>query len=137
LLRKSLNHHVDTYNNSLEKGHADLKNDNDWKKLDAKQKKVILTKNGLSEKAAINTASAENIIEELETRSLTHWGDKERAIPGRVEAARFEAAQLLIPKTVRVELPKRTLSDDDELKQWLDDAEQRIRDKLKNGPVMV
>ena len=45
--------------------------------------------------------------------------------------------QLLLPKAVRAELPKRTLEDEAAITQWLADAETELREKLKEGPVIV
>src|SRR4051812_29936622 len=47
------------------------------------------------------------------------------------------AAKLLEPRAQSVSLPSGTIKNEDDLKTWLDDAEERIRDKLKDGPVIV
>jgi hypothetical protein len=53
------------------------------------------------------------------------------------EQARLEGAKLLEPKVQRVDLPRRTLRDETELAAWLEEAEQRIRSRLNDGPVML
>jgi hypothetical protein len=47
----------------------------------------------------------------------------------------FKSAGL--PEKYNQALPRRTLTDETELADWLKDAGQRIRAKLKDGPVMI
>jgi predicted Ser/Thr protein kinase len=49
----------------------------------------------------------------------------------------MDAARLLDPKVQRVDLPRRTLTDEAELADWLAEAEVRIRAKLADRPVMI
>jgi gluconate kinase len=41
------------------------------------------------------------------------------------------------PKPQSVNLPSGTIKNDDDLKSWLAEAEDCIREKLKDGPVIV
>ncbi|MCY2987653.1 MAG: hypothetical protein NTY19_07295 [Planctomycetota bacterium] len=59
------------------------------------------------------------------------------ALPTRFSYALSSAAKLLEPKAQSVSLPSGTIKNDDELKAWLAAAEGRIREKLKDGPVIV
>ena len=49
----------------------------------------------------------------------------------------MDVARLLEHKVQRVDLPRRTLTDEAELADWLAEAEARIRAKLEDGPVMI
>jgi hypothetical protein len=62
---------------------------------------------------------------------------KTQALPSRFEAARHAAVQLLKPNVVHVSLPKRTLNDEAELKAWLSEVENLLKDRLKQGPVAL
>jgi len=42
---------------------------------------------------------------------------------------------LLKPNVTRVQLPRRTLSDGEELKAWLSEVEEMLVEKLKSGPI--
>jgi hypothetical protein len=91
----------------------------------------------LDETVAVDVTTPERILDELERCSLSQWADRTQALKGRFEQARLEAAKLLEPKVQRVDLPRRTLKDEAELATWLEEAEERIRGKLSDGPVMV
>jgi hypothetical protein len=47
------------------------------------------------------------------------------------------AAKLPEPKAQPVTLPSGTIRNEEELKEWLGNAEQFIREKMKNGPVIL
>jgi hypothetical protein len=49
----------------------------------------------------------------------------------------MEAAKRLQPTVTQVDLPRRTLTTEEDLADWLAEAEQRIRDKLQSGPVRI
>jgi hypothetical protein len=137
LLRNSLNHHVDEYRDTLTREQADLDQDADWQRLDGSQRERILAERHLGETVVVDTASPESILGELDRCSLSQWADRTQALRGRFEGARMDAARLLEPTVTHVDLPRRTLTSEEELTAWLAEAEQRIRDKLKNGPVRI
>ena len=58
-------------------------------------------------------------------------------MPTRFSQALAAAAKLLEPKAQHVKLPGGTIKDEDDLKSWLAEAEEQIREKLKNGPVIL
>jgi len=152
LLRTSLNHHVQAYQTTYDAELTELERDSSWKKVAPEQRQAILAKYGLHEvshpspsgrgaggegAASVDVSTPESILDELERCSLSQWADRTQALKGRFEQARLEAAKLLEPKVQRVDLPRRTLKDETELTAWLEEAEQRIRHKLGEGPVMI
>jgi hypothetical protein len=152
LLRTSLNHHVEAYRTTFEAEMAALEQDSNWQKLPPDQWAAILAKHGLHEVSrpspsgrgaegegavSVDVATPESILDELERCSLSQWTDRTQALKGRFEQARMDAATLLEPKVQRVNLPRRTLKDEAELAAWLKEAEERIRDKLNDGPVII
>jgi len=68
---------------------------------------------------------------------VLQWADRTQALRGRCDQAPMDVAKLLQPKVTRVDLPRRTLTDEADLDAWLQKAEQRVCDKLKDGPVMI
>jgi hypothetical protein len=116
---------------------ADLDQDSDWQQLSPDQHTAILGKHGLDQTVSVDASTAESILDELEHCSLSQWADRTQALKNRFEQVRLEVAKLLEPKVQRVDLPRRTLRDEAELTAWLNEAEQRIRDKLDDGPVMI
>lgn len=137
LLRTSLNHHVQAYEDSFDAELTALERDGDWRKLSPEQRETILARQDLDEAVAIDVSTPESILDELERCSLAQWADRTQALRGRYEQARLVAAKLLEPKVQRVDLPRRTLKDEAELAEWLKEAEARIRRKLTEGPVMI
>ena len=137
LLRTSLNHHVQAYEDSFDAELTALERDGDWRKLSPEQRETILARQDLDEVVAIDVSTPESILDELERCSLAQWADRTQALRGRYEQARLAAAKLLEPKVQRVDLPRRTLKDEAELAEWLKEAEARIRRKLTEGPVMI
>ncbi|MBK1705245.1 BREX system P-loop protein BrxC [Halochromatium glycolicum] len=137
LLRSSLNHHVEAYRKTYDAEMAALDHDSDWQQLSPDQRTAILVKHGLDQTVSVDAATAESILEELEHCSLSQWADRTRALKSRFEQVRLEVAKLLEPKVQRVDLPRRTLRDEAELAAWLKEAEERIRGKLSDGPVMI
>jgi hypothetical protein len=137
LLRNSLNHHVDEHKTTHDAQLAELDQDSDWQNLAPDQRTAILEKHSLGDTVSVDASTAESILDELERCSLAQWADRTQALKGRFEQARLEAAKLLEPKVQRVDLPRRTLKDETELAAWLEEAEQRIRDMLDDGPVMI
>lgn len=49
----------------------------------------------------------------------------------------MKAATLLEPKVQRVRLSSGTLKDENDVRTWLEDAEQELLATLKKGPVVV
>ena len=58
-------------------------------------------------------------------------------MPTRFNNALAAAAKLLEPKAQEVKLPGGTIKDEDDLKSWLASAEEAIRAKLDDGPVIL
>ena len=77
------------------------------------------------------------MVESLEECALEQWSDRTQALQSKFEQAREEAAQLLMPKAIRANLPKRTLETETDIQQWLIDAEKELKEKLVHGPVIV
>ena len=66
-------------------------------------------------------------------RTGTPWRD----LPARFGNALTVAVKLLEPKAQHVSLPGGTIKGEDDLKSWLATAEETIRAKLKDGPVIL
>jgi hypothetical protein len=137
LLRHGLHHHVEAHRQARDDGLAELAQDGQWQRLSAGQRAEILSRYHLNDDLDADLSSPESLLDELETCSLAHWADRTQALEGRFEQARIEAARLLQPRVVPVSLPKRTLASEQELRDWLQEVEGRILEKLKDGPVMV
>jgi len=108
-----------------------------WKRLTSDDRKGLTTKYQLDQLPAIKVGSAEEVLESLRAMKLPEWGTLRDAIPTRFRQALAEAAKVLEPKAQHIKLPGGTIRNENELNSWLSSAEQQIRDKLKDGPVIV
>lgn len=108
-----------------------------WKKLKADQQKQILTAEGIDGLPVLAVGSESDLIRTLEQIPLPAWRTRTDALIQQFARAAIAAAKLLEPKVQRITLPSATLKNDGELKAWLDQVEKQIREKLKDGPVIV
>ena len=77
------------------------------------------------------------LIASLDSHDLGRWQMLIEAIPQRFANALQEAARLLEPKAVTVRLPGGTMHSDAEIAAWLKAAEALLKEKLKQGPVII
>ena len=106
-------------------------------KLTDAQREDLSNKHHLTAPDAVQLSTPEQLQDALDDCDLDHWVSRTQALPNRFEAARHAAVQLLKPNVIRVDLPKRTLNDEVELKAWLSQVETLLSDKLKHGPVSL
>jgi len=116
---------------------AELGSDANWQKLTPVQQENILAEQGLTGVPAIATGTEAEILQSLTAMPLATWKDRREALPAKFAQARLAAAKLLEPKAVRVVLPPRTLHNETEAKDWLQQVEKLVLEKLKSGPVVV
>ena len=81
--------------------------------------------------------TTEEVLDTLRHTKLSELRAFRDALPTRFNNAAATAAKLLEPKAQHVSLPGGTIRNDDDLKTWLAEAEERIRERLKHGPVIV
>jgi hypothetical protein len=137
LLRKALNHGQEEYRKVYDALMSQLQLDTNWQKLSDGQRQIILANANIAAVPAISTGSVDEIIESLKKMSLDIWRYRREALPSLFEKARLEAAILLEPKVVQINLPRRTLRTPDEAKAWLNEVESLLNAQLKQGPVMI
>ena len=137
LLRKALNHAHDEYQKVYHTFMSQLLQDANWQKLNYDQRQGILTNANIATVPAIATGSVDEIIESLGKVSLDVWRYRREALPSTFEQARLEAAKLLEPKVVQVNLPHRTLRTTEDAKAWLGEVEKLLAEQITVGPVMV
>jgi hypothetical protein len=118
------------------RGEERLKRDASWQELTPDQRRALRESCGLLEVPEPKVAKPEDIVEELQARSLAAWSDLAKALPTRVEDALAEAAALLEPKVRTLTLPGGILRTEPELDAWLADLRARIAKELPDGPVI-
>jgi len=108
-----------------------------WKRLTPEQQAEILNRYGISGVPEIRVGTEEEILESLEEVSLEDWATRHDALSQRFQNALTEAAKLLEPEAVRVDLPSATLHNEEELRDWIQGVEKRLREELKKGPIII
>lgn len=133
---------------ALNEAHAKFSTDHDtrlttltdsptWKQITQPQRHEILGANGIREMPKIAVGTTEEVLDTLRHTKLSELRAISDALPTRFQNAASTAAKLLEPKAQHVHLPGGTIKNDDDLKSWLADAEDCIRKKLKDGPVIL
>lgn len=136
-LRGSIQYHFDQYKEAYDQALQSIESDANWVKLDAAQQLELLSKRNIKVPEQPQLNKPEQVIDSLEECAIEQWNDRTVALVSKFESAREEAAQLLMPKAVRASLPKRTLETEEDITQWLQEAEQELKEKLSQGPVIV
>jgi hypothetical protein len=137
LLRQALKVKLDAYPTLFQEQADLLAADADRNRLSETQRAELIDKHHLTPLADVPLGTPEQLQDALDDCDLDHWVSKTQALPSRFEAARYAAVQLLKPNVVHVSLPKRTLNDKAELKDWLAEVETLLAEKLKQGPVAL
>ncbi len=108
-----------------------------WAQITQPQRYEILSSNGIRLLPTIAVGTTEEILDTLRHTKLSELRAISDALPTRFNNAAAAAAKLLEPKAQHVHLPGGTIKNDDDLKSWLAEAENCIRTKLKDGPVIL
>lgn len=136
-LRKALNEAHAACTASHEKGMDGLETHATWKKLKPDQRYEVLSKHGVRQMPAIAVGTTEEVLATLQKTKVSELQAICDALTTRFSNALESAAKLLEPKAQSVSLPSGTIKSEDDLKTWLHEAEGKIREKLKDGPVIV
>jgi hypothetical protein len=136
-LRKALNEAHAACAVSHEKGMGELETNVTWQKLTPDQRYEILSKKGVRQIPTIAVGTTDEILATLQKTKVSEFQAIRDALPTRFGNAVAAAAKLLEPKAQEISLPGGTIKNEDDLKTWLALAEERIRAKLKDGPVIL
>lgn len=139
LLRDELNQKNQAYQQSHKAGMDLLESDNNWDALDPEQRNTLLTKQKLTlaDQPEINVASTEDILKTLEKISVNMLAERVAAMPSRFDSITVEAAEKMQPEAQFISLPRRTLSSEDDIQNWLKEVEQQLNSTLEQGPIIL
>jgi hypothetical protein len=136
-LRRALNESHAACQCGYDAGQANLDGSANWQKLTPEQKYELRSKQGAREVRAIAVGTTEEILDTLHHIKLSELKAVCDALPTRFGNMLEAAAKLLEPKAQPVSLASVTIKTEDDLIAWLADSERRIRQKLKDGPVIL
>jgi hypothetical protein len=108
-----------------------------WNQLKPPQQETLKAEHQLDGVSAIAVGTTEDVLKTLQQTKLSEWKNLCDAIPTRFSQALQAAAKLLEPKAQAVKLLGATIKNEDDLKSWLTATEEKIREKLKDGPVIL
>ncbi len=137
LLRASVNTAHATLKSTQEEQMALLTKSDVWGRLSTEHQSSVLSSNGITDITSIKVGTDDELVRALDSTSLSSWSDKSAALSGRFSAALAQAGKMLEPKLQQVRLTSGTLKTPDEVKQWLNEKEHELLEKLKAGPVIV
>lgn len=136
-LRRVLNEKLRTYAEAYEQANQELQADSEWRKLDEMQCAELVARYHLEPPKTPDLSSVDSLLAALDECSLEHWTDRINALPTRFDRARHAAAEMIRGKVRRVSLPKRTLTTEAELRQWLSEVEALLTEELRKGPITL
>ena len=141
---------------AIEAACATLAGDVTWSRLDAADQEEIRRRLGLDVPPPLAVATDDDLLRTLDARSLAAWRSEVDAVDTRVGRALQEAAKRIDanappaggeaaegpspptpPRTTTVHVRRGTLPDEASVREWLQEQEERLRDAVRHGPVIV
>ena len=141
---------------AIETACAALAGDATWSRLDAADQDEIRRRLGLDAPPPLTVATDDDLLRTLDARSLAAWRSEVDAVETRVGRALQEAATLIDAdgppsggeppdgpspptplRTTTIHVRRGTLSDEAAVREWLREQEERLRDAVRHGPVIV
>jgi len=118
---------------------AQLQADENWPQLEPEQKNKLLAAQKLSAvyQPKVEVQTTAQVLATLRTLPLSQFADQLAALPGRFNTVLEQATELCEPEVKFVDLPKRSLSSEADLKTYLSELEATISAALQDGPVRI
>jgi hypothetical protein len=138
MLRTSLRRKIERYDDQLAAGLGELKASNEWMRLNEIQQEGILAKPTLRNVPLPSLSSDRDLLNALDSRSLSEWDTNIEAVPTRLNAVRGEAIRLLQPTVQDVTLERRLFEKPRDVDVWIAETRQAILRHLNEGhPVQI
>lgn len=110
----------------------------EWQRLDAAQRQSLITRFGLAQLSAPSVGTVAELLATVAATPPSHFEREAHAFPGRVAAAREEAARLLAPQAVTVRLLRCTLAGQHEIEAYLEELRMQLQAAAAGGrPVIL
>jgi len=136
-LRRELAAYSQRYGTEMESQTAQLEADSSWQKLAEGKRSAIRQSCGITPAASLTVGTREDLIKALQKNPLKIWKDRIDALPERFATAREMAAKELEPKSQTVNIPRRTLRNDEEIDAWVKEVTDQLKTALIKGPVVI
>lgn len=137
LLNKKLNILKEDYNTEYDQRMNELQNNPFFLKLTPEQKNQILRENQLLSKPEINEYNSQALLNSLNKTSLDAWKTKISALGSQFDNALSQAVILLEPKAESFSMPRKTLSSQSEIDDYIDELKTSLNEVLKNAKSII
>ena len=119
-----------------------LANDSTWSALSAEIQDEIRRRLHLQAPPALSIGTDENLKTTLDDRPLHAWRSEIDAVNARIAHALDEGAKHLQEsdldlRTTTIHVRRGTLADETEVREWLQEQEEKLLEAVKDGPVIV
>jgi hypothetical protein len=114
-----------------------LQADEYFGKLTPEQKHSILSRHQLLTKPEVKNLEANALLNELRKSSLYVWDTKIAALSAQFQAAREEATKLLAPQARTFNLPKRTISSQADIDNYIAELKTDLEELLKKSSSII
>ncbi len=108
-----------------------------WTKITQPQRDEILAKVQLLRREKGNVGTVEDLSMSLQAAPLNSWLTMAAALPEFFGEARKAADGFLEPEIQHVQVSSGVMRTEEEVKKWAREQEQKLLEKLKDGPVVV
>jgi hypothetical protein len=136
-LKSRLNQLIEQYIKLYEEKMDVLQKDEYFSKITPEQKHRIMAKHQLLVKPEVKSLDAAGLLIHLHKASLYTWDTKIAALPSQFQAAREDAIALLAPQATTFSLPKATISNQQDLDNYISDLKVELEDLLKNSSSII
>lgn len=137
ILKKELNNLKEDYNREYDQRMKELQNNSFFLQLTPEQKNIILRDNQLLTKAEIKDYNSQALLYSLNNTSLESWKTKISALGSQFDTALSDAVILLEPKAEAFSIPRKTLSSQAEIDNYVDELKARLTEVLKSAKSII
>ena len=143
-LRKEVSGRWKALDDAIGEAERELAADASWTRLDPARREAILHKQSLTRPPPLDVSTDGALHRTLDERSPSAWRAETDAVATRIERARTEAVTVAAPEPTKpaegaarpVRLRRVTLSDEDAVRGWLQEAERILLEAVRKGPVV-
>ncbi|MEA3359837.1 MAG: BREX system P-loop protein BrxC, partial [Thermodesulfobacteriota bacterium] len=136
-LRKAVKRAYDDFKAAYDREMAALEGNDNWNTISPVQQEEILFTEEIADIPDLSIGDDSKLVQSLEETSITNWKTKIDALPKQFSNATVSAARLLEPETQTVKLTSGTLKTETDVKNWIDRTEQKLLEKLGDGPIVI
>lgn len=134
-LREAINEKQHEFKINYEELNKLLQEHESWNKLSIDEQNRILKTVQIQSIPKQDLGTESLVSESLEKYSLNKWADQTAALKSRFNDALTLAIKENEPKARTFQVPRAFLKNEEELVEWLQKTEERLRKALKDGPI--